>query len=109
MCICGLSILKSLPARLRDHDKLDLDRVLANPRVLGHHHCEPGQHKTSNHLRREAVSMHQSLGDAARNPGKPLQGIAFVGCHWLTSPGEPIEEKVTRIWTADYREHVGGN
>jgi hypothetical protein len=107
--ICGLSIPKSLPASVCDHDKLNLDRVLANPRVLGHHHCKPGQHKTSNHLMREAAGMHQSLGDAARNPGKPLQGMAFVGCHSLTSPSEPIKEKITRIWAADYREHVGEN
>ena len=106
----GWSIPNGLPARVRDHDKLNLDRVFANPRDLGYHRCKPAQHKTGNHLMREAVGMHQTLGDAARNPGKPLQGMVFVGCHLSSLPSEPtnlIKEKITRIWTADYRQQHG--
>jgi hypothetical protein len=106
----GWSIPNSLAARVRDHDKLNLDRAFTNPRDLGYHRCKPGQHKTCNHLMREAVRMHQTLGDAARNPGQPSQGLVFVGCHLIFPPErahQTIKEKVTRIWTADYRQHRG--
>jgi hypothetical protein len=84
--LASSSIPNSLPARVRDHDKLNLDRVFANPRGLGYHRCKPAQHKASNHLMREAVGMHQTLGDAVRNPSKPLQGTVFVWCHLSCLP-----------------------
>jgi hypothetical protein len=74
-----------IPSRLstgvRDHDKLNLDRLFANSRSVGHHRCESVQHKAINQLRREAMGEHQGLGNAARDVGKPLQGTAFVGRH----------------------------
>jgi hypothetical protein len=76
---------RPIPNRLspgvRDHNKLNLDRLFANSRNVGHLRCESLQHKASNQLMREAMGKHQGLGDAARNVGKPLQSTAFVVCH----------------------------
>jgi hypothetical protein len=72
-------------AGVRDHDKLNLDRLFANSRDVGHDGCEFIQHEVVNQLIRKAVGKHQGLGNAARNVGKPLQGSAFVVRHGLPS------------------------
>jgi hypothetical protein len=70
-----------LSTGVRDHDKLNLDRLFANSRHVGHLRCESILDKASYQLMREAMGKHQGLGDATRNVGKPLQGTAFVECH----------------------------
>jgi hypothetical protein len=70
-----------LSTGVRDHDKLNLDRLFANSRHVGHLRCESVPHKASYQLMGEAMGKHQGLGDATRNVGKPLQGTAFVDCH----------------------------
>ena len=69
------------PPRVRDYDKLNLDRLFADSRGIGNHRYEPGQYKAGNQFMREAIGVHQGLGDAARNVGKPLQCEALVWRH----------------------------
>jgi hypothetical protein len=71
-----------LSTSVRDHNKLDLDRLFANSSNVGRHRCESVQHEASNQLLRETMGKHQGLGDAARNVSKPLQGTTFVEGHW---------------------------
>ena len=61
--------------------KLNLDRLSADSRGVGHHRCEVGQRKAGNQLMREAMGEHQAFGDAARNVGKQSQCAALVSCH----------------------------
>src|SRR6266852_1033012 len=75
------SAFDRLSPRVRDHDQIDLDRFPADPRGIGHHRCEPGQHKASDQIMREAMGEHQAFGDAARNVGKQSQCAALVACH----------------------------
>src|SRR6266478_1541776 len=77
------------PAGVRDHDKLNLDRLVADSRGIGNHRYEPSQYKAGNQLMRKAIGEHQCLGDAARNVGKPLQRVVLVGCHAIALASEP--------------------
>jgi hypothetical protein len=79
-----------LSTGVRDHNELNLDRLFANSRNVGHHRCESVEHKASNQLMREAMGKHQGLGNTAWNVGKPLQGTAFVGRHRASLLGELI-------------------
>jgi hypothetical protein len=93
------SIPNRLPTSVGDHDKLNLDRLFANSRNVGHHCCESVQLKASNQLMREAMGKHQGLGDAARNVGKPLQGTAFFEGHRGLPHQRTIEGNIARTWT----------
>jgi hypothetical protein len=69
------------PAGVRDHDKLNLDRLFADSRSIGIQRYESGQHKAGNQLMREPMGDHQGLGNASRNVGKPSQGAALIAGH----------------------------
>jgi hypothetical protein len=61
-------------ADVRDADMLNLDRhASAHAPGLGHYRCEPGEHKASEHLGREAVHYDEHFqADTARDVGQRL-------------------------------------
>jgi hypothetical protein len=70
------------PSNVRNHDKLNLDRLFANLRHIGHHRHESGLHKAGNQLPSETMGKHEGVGKSARDVGKPLQCVELARSHF---------------------------